>query len=521
MGVAVLISRLLGLVREQVFAAGLGAGWASDAYQVAFRVPNLLRDLLAEGALAQAFTAVLAKTTTDAERQRIVRSVQIASIWVLGAIAVLILIFAPQIVGTLAPGLAQGPGYELATQLTRLFSPFLYLVSAAATAQGLLNVLGIFFVPALGAAAFNLGNILVGASLAWIMRSHGLGASAWGFGIGTLVGAVAMWAVQWPDMLKRGYRPWGGLRSIGHWQACREAFRDPGMRKILWLMGPAILSIATIPVLSFIATSYASRAGEGAVSWLNYAYRLVHFPMGVFGVALSTAALPQLSSLIRDKKNDLFEKTLEEGVSLSMILSIGSAFGLAVFGEPLVQLIYQRGHFHSADTLETAKALSAYAWGLPAFVIGKMFVQAFYALDRVIVPATVSFVSIGLNLLLNESLAGRWGAAGVALSTAVTSTSVCLVLATILRLQGVSFVRGYFVRALGVSLLGGMGILFLDAQFGLRAWLVSQITAHGSLLGAVCVLAVVGAVGTLYLSVIALLIPQGRVLLAKIYRKIF
>lgn len=523
MSIAVFLSRILGLVREQVFAALFGAGVAADAYQVAFRIPNLLRDLFAEGAFSPAFVTVFSKARSPEEQRRLASVIMTALTVLVGIACAGIFLAAPAIVDLMTDQNFQSDPLrrDLAVSLTRLFSPFLYFVSSAAIAMGVLNSLGHFFMPAMGAAAFNLGNIVIGGGLAWMAADRGVSAAAWGFGLGTLAGAALQWLVQWPSLKREGFTPWAGLSRVFSLARVREAFGDEGFRAVLRLMAPAVLSLATVPIMSFVSTNYATAAGPGAIAWITYAYRLIHFPMGVFGVALSTAAMPKLASLVRDGKTREFGETLEQAFGLGFILALGSAAGLFVFRLPLVSLIYQHGRFMPADTVRVGEALSAYALGLVAFTCTKIFVQAFYALDRVWVPSVVSFASIGLNVALNASFVRHFGHAGVPLSMSITSLSVMLFLMIFLRAKGVPFVTAKTLRVVAASAVGSLAMVALDYRFGFTDQILRVREAHGFAPFAGAVLGGVAVGGAFYLGVVTLLTPEGRVLAQRLGGRFF
>lgn len=519
MSIAVFLSRILGLVREQVFAALFGAGLASDAYLVAFRIPNLLRDLFAEGALSQAFVTVFSRAGSDDDQKRIARDVMTAMSALVLVTCLLIAVLAPWVVDAMAGEFAAVPGkIELTTGLTRLFSPFLFFASSAALAMGVLNTLGSFFLPAMGSAAFNLGNILVGGGLAMWLAPQGSTVSMWGFGVGTLVGGFWQWSLQWPALRKRGYPPTAGLSAIFHPSRLRASFRDPDFHAVLKLMAPSILSIASVQINVFIGTWFVSSLGQGAVSWNNYAYRLMHFPMGVFGVALSTAALPRLASLLKQGKREEFEDTLSRAVGLGWMLAFGSTVGLVVLREPLLGLLYEHGRFHRSDTTMTGQALMAYAVGLVPFIVNKILVQAFYALDRVWVSSALSLGSIVLSVGLNFALVKHFGHAGVPLSSSLTALINMCALAILLRGQGVKLFSASLARSVFLSLLGGICLASL-AMAQAPAILLTLRDERGFMFFAISVLATVVAGGALYIAPLAAFSREGRELLAKLFRR--
>src|SRR5216684_3093628 len=314
---AVMASRLLGLVRDQVFAALFGAGLQYDAFLTAFRIPNLLRDLFAEGALSSAFVTTFSQVLVTKGKQEAVRlSNRMATliIIVITAISVIAWFEASSIVRVLAPGFFEVPGKaDLTSQLTRIMIPFLLLIALAAQAMGILNARDHFGIPAIASAFFNIGAIVGGLLLGYLLGpSLGLSPIE-GMAYGTLLGGFLQFGVQWPSLARAGfsYRP---MLSIA----------DPGVRQILRLMGPAVIGTAAVQINVFVNTNFASSiidpatgaVANGPVSWLSYAFRFMQFPIGVFGVAISTATLPPLSRSTAHGDYDKFRQTLAHALVL-------------------------------------------------------------------------------------------------------------------------------------------------------------------------------------------------------------
>ncbi|HSK30850.1 MAG TPA: murein biosynthesis integral membrane protein MurJ, partial [Candidatus Limnocylindria bacterium] len=304
--------------------------------------------------------------------------------------------------------------------LTRIMIPFLLMIALAAQAMGLLNSVGVFGMPALASAFFNLGSILGGLFLGFLVGpAIGLSAIA-GMAYGTLIGGFLQFAVQWP-----------GLRRAGFKYRPMITVADPGVRQILRLMGPAIIGTAAVQVNVFVNTNFASAIidpatgaiANGPVSWLNYAFRFMQFPIGVFGVAIATATLPSLSRSTGNPDFGEFRRTLNHSLTLVFLLCIPSALGLAVLGRPIVALIFEHGKFTSFDTVQTANALAAYAIGLAGYAAVKVLSPAFYALNDSRTPMLISLGSIIVNYVLNTLLVGPFGHVGLACST----SSVALV----------------------------------------------------------------------------------------------
>jgi len=421
-GLAVMASRVLGLVRDQVFAVFFGAGLQYDAFLTAFRIPNLLRDLFAEGALSAAFVTTFSQVLEAKgkdEAARLANRVATAMVLVIAVISILAWFFAPSIVYWLAPGFFDVPEKgDLTIHLTRVMIPFLLLVALAAQAMGVLNANNRFGIPSLASAFFNIGSIAGGLLLGFLLAQP-LGITAIeGMAYGTLIGGFLQFAVQWPS-----------LRGLGYRYRPMLNFADPGLRQIAALMGPAIIGVAAVQINVFVNTNFASaivdsttaKVLNGPVSWLNYAFRFMQFPIGVFGVAIATATLPTISrSVARDDIVE-FRRTLAHSLVLTFLLCVPSAIGLIVLGRPIVALIFEHGKFTGYDTIQTADALAAYSIGLAGYAAVKVLSPAFYALKDARTPMLVSLGSIVVNYLMNSILVRRYGHVGLAMSTSIVA----------------------------------------------------------------------------------------------------
>lgn len=431
---AVTASRVLGLVRDQVFAVLFGAGLQYDAFLTAFRIPNLLRDLFAEGALSAAFVTTFTQVQQSKgaeEAFRLSNRVATALMLVLSAVCIIGWIFAPTIVYWLAPGFYDVPGKaDLTIHLTRIMIPFLLLIALAAKAMGILNARNKFAIPAIAPVFFNLGSVIGGLFLGYTI-GPALGLSPIeGMAFGTLVGGFLQFAVQWPSLRRAGfrYRPMLSLT-------------DPGVRQIMRLMGPAIIGTAAVQINVFVNTNFASGIIDattgavlnGPVSWLSYAFRFMQFPIGVFGVAIATAALPPLSRSTTNPDYVEFRQTLAHSLALVFLLCIPSAIGLAVLGRPIVALVFEHGKFTSFDTLQTANALAAYSIGLTGYAAVKVLSPAFYALNDARTPMLISLGSIAINFVMNSLLVGPFGHVGLAFSTSTVALVNFLMLALLMR----------------------------------------------------------------------------------------
>jgi putative peptidoglycan lipid II flippase len=411
---ATMASRVLGLVRDQLFAALVGANRFSDAFVVAFRIPNLLRDLFAEGALSSAFVPTFAETQASRGPEaafRLANALVGAILVVVGGVVLVGLLFAPGIVALLAPGFeAEQAG--LAAFLTRLMMPFLLLVSLSAAAMGMLNAEGRFAAPALAPALFNVGAIGVGAGL-WI-AGVGPRTAVVGWSLGTMLGGLLQLGVQLPSLWSLGWRP--RLR-LG-----RAAFAEPGLSRIARLMGPAVLGLSATQVNIVVNTWFASKE-VGANTWLLMAFRLMQLPLGVFGVAIATVAGAGVAQRAAARDLDGVRSTLGSAMRLVAFLNVPSAVGLIVLAHPIVALLYQHGRYGPADTAATAEALVYYALGLYAYSGVKVLAPAFYALDEARLPAWGSLAGMGSNLALNAALYPLMGFRGVALGTSLAATA--------------------------------------------------------------------------------------------------
>jgi putative peptidoglycan lipid II flippase len=472
---AVFLSRISGLVREMLMARLFGAGQSYDAFLLGFRIPNLTRDLFAEGALSSAFVPVFTQylaTKGKREAAELSNLVATALVLVVGAICVLGMVFSPQLVWLLASGFARVPGkFELAVTLTRVMFPFLLLVALAAQAMGILNALNQFGIPALSSTFFNIGSVVFGLGFGYTV-GHWMGMSlvmsmAWG----VVFGGAVQWLFQAPSLYRAGirYRP-------------RLDFTHPGLRNILGLMGPAILGNAAVQINVLVNTNFASSitdaAGHvinGPVSWLSYAFRFMQLPLGLFGVAIASATLPAISRSAALRKMDDFRLTLSRSLGMVLLLTIPSSIGLAVLGPSMIGAVYQWGHFRAADTHQTAMALACYAVGLAGYSAIKILAPAFYALNDARTPMLVSLASILINLATASTmvkLAGL-GHLGLALSTSAVALFGSAALFLLLR-KRIQRMHGRALAASVAKILAAsaaMGIACYFSSRGVHDWL--------------------------------------------------
>jgi len=426
-GVAILSSRVLGLIRETVFAGLFGAGRNLDAFLMAFRLPNLLRDLFAEGALSTAFITTFSKKIAiegDQSAWRLANKVATLTAVFMSAVTVLGIVFAPQLVDLLTWGSWSPDKTALTVLLTRIMWPFMLLVSLAALVMGMLNAKHVFGPPAMASSYFNLGSIIAGVAIGWWIDPHFGARSLVGLAIGTLIGGAWQLLGQFPSLWKVGYR----FDPDFHW-------RDEGVRTVLTLMGPAVIAASAVQVNVLINSGFAASLGNGPVSWLNIAFRLMQLPLGIFGVAIGTVTLPLVSKSAARGDTAEFRAILAHGMRLAFLLTIPSAIGLAMLASPIISVIYQHGRFSAEMTRQTAGALQFYAIGLVSYAVLKVLTPAFYAIGKRNTPMVVSFLAIGANLFLNWLFTFRlgWGHRGLAFSTSIVATINFLLLYALMR----------------------------------------------------------------------------------------
>ena len=456
------MSRVTGLVREMVMARLFGAGFVYDAFLLGFRIPNLTRDLFAEGALSSAFVPIFTQTLAQKGRKEaavLSNLVATALILIVGVFCALGVIFSPALVRLLAEGFHQVPGkFELAVKMTRIMFPFLLLVALAAQAMGVLNACNRFAVPAMASTFFNIGSIVFGLAFGFSLPWLGIEPIT-GMAIGVVLGGALQLCWQIPSLRSEGFR----FRPAFDWS-------HPGLRRIITLMGPAILGNAAVQINVMVNTNFASRIpGNGPVSWLGYAFRFMQLPLGLFGVAIASATLPSISRSAGAGNFEEFRRTLSKSLGMVFLLTLPSSIGLIVLGDTMIGAVYQGGKFLAHDTQQTALALSCYAVGLAGYSALKVLNPAFYALHDARTPMIISLVSIGVNyvtailLLRNTNLSH----AGLALSTSAVAIFGAVALFAILRNR----IGGVHGRQLASSI---WRITLASAVMGGAVWLSSH-----------------------------------------------
>lgn len=411
--VATMISRVLGVAREMVMAKYFGAGFFTDAFNIAYRIPNLFRDLFAEGALSSAFVPTFIRELNQGGAGRawsLANALVSALLILLGALTLVFALFAKGFVYLLAAGYAGTPGkMELTVQMTRILSPFLLCVALAAVAMGMLNAFGSFFIPAAAPAAFNVCCIVAGIFLSPYMPRFGLEPVV-SMAIGALVGGASQFLVQVPSARRLGWRFHFVLN-----------FSDPGLRRIARLMLPAIVGLSATQINITVDSQLASHYGNGPVSWLNYAFRLMQLPIGLFGVAIATATTALVSHHAADNATDKLRDTVHSSLRLAACLTFPATVGLIVFREEIVRLLYQRGSFLPADTVQTARAVMLYSLALFGYSAVKILVPAFYALGDTRTPVRTSVTSVAVKVAINFLFIMPLKFLGLALATSVAS----------------------------------------------------------------------------------------------------
>jgi len=424
-GIATLTSRVLGLARDQVLAGYFGAGNDMDAFVVAFRVPNLVRDLFAEGAMSAAFVPTFTRELTLEGKEhawRLGNNVLNGLLIVTGALVVLGIVFAGPLVAAYAGDFARVPGkLELTIELARIVLPFLTLVAIAAAAMGMLNSLHHYFVPALSPAMFNVATIVGVVALTPLMPRLGQ-PPIMAVAIAALAGGFGQAAIQWPPLRREGFR-----------YRFTFAPRDPALHRILVLMGPGTIGLAATQVNLFVNTVLATSQGTGAASWLTYAFRLMYLPIGLFGVSIGTAVLPAVSRHATAGDTASMRRTVSRGLALMLALNVPATLGLVVLAQPIVQLLFERGRFLPADTAATAAALRLYAVGLAGYSAVRIASPTFYAIGESRVPAIVSGVAIVVNVSASVLLVRAIGFAGLALGTSLAAIANAALLLWLLR----------------------------------------------------------------------------------------
>lgn len=416
--VLTLASRVTGLVREFLIAAAFGASSMTDAFNVAFRIPNLFRRLFAEGAFSQAFVPALAHSKErDGEEatKRLINSVATILAWALLLTCVIGVVAAPILVWMLASGFKNDPHvFDVAVLLTRFMFPYIGFMSLVALAAGILNTWKRFAVPAATPVLLNVCMILAAWLLAPVLQARGI-EPIFAMAVGVMAGGVLQLAVQIPALARLGLFPRVGLG----WNSIKSAWQDPGMRGVLKTMAPALLGVGVAQISLLINTQIASWLPAGSVSWLSYADRLMEFPTAMLGVALGVVLMPQLASARAANDPDRYSAMLDWGLRLVLLLSVPSAVALLVFAQPLVATLFHYGAFQDNDVRQVSLALALYGVGLLGLVAIKVLAPGYYASRDMRTPVKIAVTVLVITQLLNIVLVPWLQHAGLALSIGI------------------------------------------------------------------------------------------------------
>lgn len=507
MAIATFFSRILGLIREQVMAAYFGASGVTDAFLVAYRIPNLLRDLFAEGAFSSAFVPTFVETNQGSKDES--RNLMWSLFWLLalitGTISIGIMVFAPELIKIFAPSFIKDPEkFEITVNLTRIMAPFLTFVSLAALFMGVLNSLKFFFIPALAPASYNVMSILSMLTLSGLLHKWGYH-PIYSLGIGAMLGGFMQAAVQVPLIFKKGFKP--------IWP---KKFWTEKSLKVVKLIGPGLIGFAATQVNLLITTILATGTVIGAVSWLNYSFRLFQLPVGILSVSIGNSNLVHFSEAWKKKDIKGAKASLQSSYYLSFLTVMPAMVVLYCLSEEIVNVIFERGRFDRISTLNTAEALRMYALGLPFYGVYKIWVPTFYALDRQKIPVIASLISIGFNISFCLILTPIFGFKILALGTTLSVLVNALLQSWILR-KDLSLSWGFFfsLRMLKV-LLATLGVALMVESllktdfFGQELW-VRCITLGVQIF----------AIGALYASLLVLMGERSAVnaVLSKITKK--
>jgi putative peptidoglycan lipid II flippase len=502
------ISRVMGLVREVVLSHLFGAGFAMDAFNAAFRIPNFLRDLFAENALSAAFVPVLASERTKGKDAQNLFASNIFNtlLLVVGAISIAGIFFSPWLAKFIAYGFKDVPGkVELTGSLTAIIFPFLLFIALGAWAMSYLNTESAFFVPSLAPSFFNLFSILTPIALFAFFTKRGIN-PIYGLALGVTVGGLMQFGVQLPRLVQKGFR-----------YKFHLDFRNPEFIRAMALFLPVVIGLSGERINVLVNTMLVTSLQEGSISWLNYAFRIMHLPLGMFGIAVGTVALPTFARMIAEGARDKIPRTLSDSLKMVLFLTIPSSALIAFLANPITALIYEHGRFHAADTAATASILVLYILGVPFVSILRNVAVAFYACHDARSPMLASVASVAVNLVLNLSLMRVLGVLAFPLSASIAAVVNILILFLLLPRKIGAFPLGglavYAARLAAASAVGGA------AAFGLFRALVSAagpaylIKLAGVVLG--------GAVGLLVFYAVSRLIgvPEVRMYVGRFLKK--
>ncbi len=472
-----LLSRITGLARETLTAAIFGAGSHTDAFFVAFRLPNLLRRLFAEGAFSQAFVPVLGQLRAqqgDRQALRLARHAALVMSVALVAICLAAIVGAPILVWLMSGGFSGDTAtFDLTVMLTRWMFPYILMISLVALASGVLNTWAEFKAPAFAPVLLNLS--FIGCA---VVLTPWLAEPIWALAIAVVVGGVAQLALMLVALRRTLRAPsvtaHAAGAGVGHehdqdaW-SLRAAWRDPNVRRVLTLMVPATLAVSVAQVSLIINTHIAARLESGSVSWLSFADRLMEFPTALLGVALGTVLLPSLTKANAEQNLQRVSALIDWGLRLVAILAIPSAVGLAVLAIPLAAVLFHYGRFDHQDLLMTAQAMVGYSVGLVGLIAIKVLAPGFYAQHNIKTPVKIAVVTLVLTQLLNLFLVPMFAHAGLALATSLAACANAALLYRGLRVRSVYVPRagwfGFLVKIVISSLAMGLTVAIMALEF--------------------------------------------------------
>ncbi len=487
MGAATMLSRIFGFIRDMIVAGFFGAGLATDAFFVAFRIPNLLRRLLGEGSLTASFVPVFTeylKKKSPREAGELANIAFTALSVLLAIVALAGVLFSPLIVTLIAPGFVKfPPQYDLAVFLNRLIFPYVFFICLVALCMGILNSLRHFAAPALSPVVLNVSMITAALTLRGLFREP-----ITALAVGVVIGGVLQLAMQWPFLIQMGMRLRPDFR-----------FSHPGLKRVGRLLLPSLLGSAVYQINIFIGTILASLLPRGSVSFLYYADRVVELPLGVFAIAVGTAALPSFSEHAAAGDVAKLKKTISFSLRLLLFITIPASIALIVLRMPIISVLFQRGAFDAQSAYLTAEALLYYALGLWAFSVIRIIDSAFFSIQDRKSPLKVAFLSLFVNIVMSFALMVPLKHGGLALATSIASAVNVLVLAFILRkkigafldrefyhslertvlatllMWGTLLLIGYFLKwDTGASLQIRLSFLTVNIAVGLAAFLISS-----------------------------------------------
>lgn len=485
-----MVSRVTGLLRDSLFARAFGASPYTDAFYIAFRLPNLLRRLFGEGAFSQAFVPILAEYKTkqgDAATKKLVDHVANTLVWATLVISVIGVLGAPYILMAIAGGL-KGDAFDAGVVMTRLMFPYILCMSFVVLAGAVLNTWREFKIPAFTPVLWNLSSIFFSLFLVQYFD-----VPIYSMAVAVMVGGVLQVAIQIPALKRHGMLPRLSFNPLA-------GLDDPGVRRILKKMGPAVFAVSAAQISLLINTNIASRLGHGAVSVLQYADRLMEFPTGMLGVALGTVLLPSLSKANADGDSAEYSALLDWGLRLTFLLALPAAVGLAALSEPLIATLFNYGAFDAKSVIAAAAPLMAYAAGLLGIILVKILAPAFYARQDIRTPVRIAIGVLVATQLMNAIFVPVLGVAGLALSIGLGACINAVFLYTGLRRRGIYAPHagwlGFFLKVvLAVAVMGAVA-WFSQAQLDWTA-----LRAHPFLrLGAL--LLIIGASAAVYFAVL-------------------